>query len=329
MIDEETLTESKKITPKNLDVFDIIIIGAGPAGMSAALCAARAKLKILIIEKSLPGGELATAAKINNYLGFPKINGINLSEIMENHLFRFPIHYTTEFVEDIEDFNFEKIVKTDMNNVYKAKAVIIATGLEPKKLNTGFEKKFFGRGLSYCAPCDAELYQGKTIAVLGGGNCACYAAEFLSQYAEKIYLIHQSSQLKAVATLKEKILNNEKINPMWDSKVTEIFGINTVEKIKVENMMNSQYTWLDVKGVFVYIGRVPSKIIFHLNLNLDEKGYLITDEFMRTNIPGIYAAGDIRVKQIRQIATAVSDGMIAAINAERDINIREHYSLKN
>lgn len=323
MIKEETLTEIKKIAPKNLELFDLIIIGAGPAGMNSALCAARAKLKILIIEKSLPGGELSTAAKIDNYIGFSNINGIHLSEIMEKHIFKYPISYTCETVDDIEDQNSIKIIKTDLGNRYKAKAVIIATGLEPKKLNEPFEKQFFGRGLSYCAPCDAELYQDKTVAVLGGGNCACYAADLLSNYVEKIYLIHQSSNLKAVASLKEKILNNPKITPMWDSKVNEIFGINFVEKIKVVNLSNEQYTWIDVKGIFVYIGRAPSKQIFNLNLKTDEKGFIYTDEYMRTSVPGIYAAGDVRIKQIRQIATAVSDGMIASINAERDLALRK------
>ncbi|MFA5878609.1 MAG: FAD-dependent oxidoreductase [Candidatus Margulisiibacteriota bacterium] len=319
---EETLTEIKKITPKNLELFDVVIIGAGPAGMCSALCAARAKLKILIIEKSLPGGELSTAAKIDNYIGFSNINGIHLSEIMEKHIFKYPISYTCEIVDDIENQDNVKIIKTDLGNTYKAKTIIIATGLEPKKLNEPFEKQFFGRGLSYCAPCDAELYQGKIVAVLGGGNCACYAAEFLAPYVDKIYLIHQSNSLKAVASLKEKILDNPKIIPMWNSKVSDIFGISSVEKIKVVNLSNEQYTWIDVKGVFVYVGRVPSKQIFNLNITTDEKGFIYTDEYMRTNISGIYAAGDVRIKQVRQIATAVSDGMIAAINVERDLASR-------
>jgi thioredoxin reductase (NADPH) len=286
MIDEKTLTEPKKVTPKHMDVFDLIIIGAGPAGLSAGLCAGRAGLKILLIEKTLPGGETSTACLIDNYLGFPGgVYGEDLSERMENHLFHYEIHYTCETVEEIENSsNKEKIIKTDLGNIYKTKAVILATGLEPQKLNLAFEKKFLGRGISYCAPCDSFLYQDKTIAVIGGGNCACYAADYLAQFASEVYLIHKSSDLKAVKSLKNRILNNPKITIMWNSLITDAFGIENVEKAKIMNTQTNQHTWIDIKGIFIYAGRVPSKKLYGLDLKTDEKGFLITDEYMRTSV---------------------------------------------
>lgn len=319
---EKTLPESKMISPQLNDLFDIIIIGAGPAGMSAALSAGRAKLKILLIEKSLPGGETSAAFMVDNYLGYPgSILGVHLTQRMEEHLSYFDIHYSCEKVEDIRvAVSGEKIIKTDLENTYRGKTVIITTGVESKKLDGDFATRFLGRGISYCAPCDGELYSDKIVAVLGGGNCACYAADYLSSYAEKVYLIHSSGDLKAVKIVKERVLNNPIISIMWNSRLVDIFGVDYVEKAKIINNLTNQHTWIDVRGVFVYISRTPSQQIFHVDLKLDEHGYIITDEYMRTNLKGIYAAGDIRSKQIRQIATAVSDGLIAAINAERELS---------
>lgn len=319
--EEKTLPEANMMAPEPYEVFDLIIIGAGPAGMSAALAAGRAKLKTLILEKSLPGGETASAFEIDNYLGYPEgILGVQLIEKMEAHLEKFQLYYACEMVEDIQVKSlYEKVVITDLNNAYIGKTVIITTGLESKKLEGDFAKRFLGRGISYCAPCDAELYHQKVVAVLGGGNCACYAADYLSHYAQKVYLIHTLSELKAVKTVKEKVLNNPIIDIMWNTRVTDVIGVHSVEKAQVTSFSTQQSTWIDVRGLFVYIGRTPSKRILNLELELDEKGYIVTDEYMRTNLKGIYAAGDIRSKQIRQIITAVSDGMIAAINAEREI----------
>ncbi len=319
---ELTLIEKHQLKPHDGEYFDLIVIGAGPAGMSAAICAGRAKLKTLIIERALPGGQASTGYKVSNYLGFPHgILGDNLSLMMEKHVEDYPVYYSREVVEDIMNSpDDHKVIRTDMGCFYKTKAVIIATGLDPKKINAEFETKFLGRGISYYAQGDAAFYQGKEVAVIGGGNCACYAADYLSEYVNHLYLIHRSDNLKAVKMLKEKILNNPKITIIWHSDLVDAFGIDKLEKIKLRNTVTHQQTWLDVKAIFVYVGRIPSTNILSLSLQTDENGYIITDEYMRTNIKGIYAAGDIRSKQIRQIATAVSDGMIAAINVERDIN---------
>lgn len=318
---EEQLKKNMSISPENGEEFDIIVIGAGPAGMSTAMCARRGGLKTLLIEQALPGGQASTAYHIDNYLGStPGVLGEDLGRTMEKQVSEYEHYYSCEMVEDIIEFkNNVKLIKTELNNEYRAKAIVIATGLQPKTLEADFEKSFLGRGVSYYAQCDIDMYRDADVAVIGGGNCACYAAEFLSKHVNKLYLIHKSDHVKAVQKLREKILNNPKIHCLWNSDLSDIFGIDKVEKIKIKNTLSDQYTWINVKGVFIYVGRVPSNQVFHIGIKTDEEGFIITDEYMRTNIPGIYAVGDIRSKQIRQISTAVSDGMIAAINIERDL----------
>lgn len=321
MIKQTQYEREAEVSAHKSNRYDLIVIGAGPAGMSAALCAARSKMTVLLIDKALPGGEASTAYRVDNYLGFPKgIMGIDLVQKMEAHLDDFDIDFDCGVVEDVHSLGpLDKQVRTQLGNIYQSKTIILATGLEPKPLNKPFEKQFLGRGISYYAQSDGSSYQGQNLAVIGGGNCACYAAEYLSTYAEKVYLIHSSGHLKAVKSLEDSILSNPRIHPLWNSEVSEIFGVDRVEKINVYNQSTGQKTWLDVKAIFAYVGRTPPSEILNLELEYDSDGYLITDECMRTNLPGIFAAGDGRSKQIRQIATAVSDGMIAAINAGRDI----------
>ena len=318
---EDTAVNSKKMMIKKANIYDVIIIGAGPAGLSAGICAARAGLRTLVIEKALPGGEITTACKIDNYLGFPNgIMGEDLAKLMEQQLLSYPVEYVCEFVKKVmQNEKQEKIVLTELNNKYIAKKIILAMGVEPKKLEKEFAKAFFGRGVSYCAKGDALSYKDKDVVVLGGGNCACYAANYLAQFVNRVYLVHSSDELRAVKVLKDSILDNKKITVMWGSEITEAFGIDKLEKVKVVNILNQQYTWLDVKAVFVYLGRKTPKVMRDWGVKLDEDNYIITDEFMRTSSPGIYAAGDIRSKQIRQIATAVADGMIAAINVDKEL----------
>ena len=318
---EETMPSPAKEIQKAEKCYDIVIVGAGPAGMSAAICAARAGLSILLIDQVAMGGEVGLSYKIDNFLGFPGgILGNDLSETMQQQIIDNKIDVVYETVEDILSPHAKvKVIKTDSQNIYKTKTIILALGLEPKKVNKDYEKQFFGRGVSYYAQCDAEFYKDKTVAVLGGGNCACYAANYIAEHVEKLYIIHKSNSLKAVKTLKDKVLTNPKIVPVWNSDVTEVFGIDRVEKIKVDNLETNQHTWIDVKCLFLYVGRIPSVNPVSLEINTDENRFIVTDEYMQTNINGIYAAGDIRSKQIRQIATAVSDGMIASINAGRYI----------
>lgn len=317
---EQTLLDKEVRLPKNGEEFDLIIIGSGPAGMSAALCARRDELKTLVLEKALPGGQTSTAYTIHNVLGYPDgILGDDLARRMEAHMAGTGVYYSCEGVEDILNIDKPvKIIKTELGNQYSAKAIIIATGLEPKLLGASFEKRFLGRGISYYAMGDADVYEGQDVAVIGGGNCACYAATYLANVVNRLYIIHKSDNIKAVKDLQDRIMTNPAISILWNSDLEDVFGVDKVEKIKVRNIVTGQHTWINVKCVFVYVGRIPSRNILNINLRTDEEGYIITDEYMRTNIKGVYAAGDVRCKQIRQITTAVSDGMIAAINAKRD-----------
>jgi thioredoxin reductase (NADPH) len=313
--------EPVKRRPENNDIFDVVIIGSGPAGMSAGICASRADLKTLVIEKALPGGECSTACKIDNFIGQPKggVLGEDLGRTMESQLFSHDIYYTCETVVDFINLHGPvKSLVTSLGNEYRAKAVILAIGLEPKKLNADFETRFLGHGVSYYAQSDPSIYANKNVVVIGGGNCACYAADYLAGYVNHVYMVHNYDQLRAVKKLKQKIESNPNITLMWNSKVTDVFGVDNVERVKTEHVLTGQSTWLDAQGVFIYIGRCPPQDIIRFDIRLDEKGFIVTDEYMRTNIPGVYAAGDIRSKQVRQIAPAVSDGMIAAINVERD-----------
>ncbi len=317
---EDTLVEMQAMKPNQEDIYDLIIIGAGAAGISAAICACRANLNVCVLEKALPGGQVSTAYRISNLPGYPEgILGDNLARNMEAQLNDHTYYYSGEGVSDISDQGSFKTVHTELGAVYKAKSVLIAVGLEPKELNTDFEKSFVGRGISYYAQGDVDTYKGQDVAVIGGGNCACYAADYLAQYVNKLYLIHRSDNIKAVKKLKNRIFDNPKIDVMWDSDVEDVFGIDNIEKIKVRNVVNNQYTWIDVRGMFVYVGRIPPAVQFNMKIDTDDKGFIVTDQYMRTSVPGIYAAGDIRVKQIRQIATAISDGMVAAINIDRDL----------
>jgi thioredoxin reductase (NADPH) len=318
----ETALDPVRLVPKHLEQFDLIIIGAGPAGSSAAICAARAKLKILVLERAFVGGQAGMSYHVENLLGFQEgVMGENLARIIEKQVLSQDCYLAFATVEQIVADNLQptKAVHTNLGHIYYTKAVILANGLEPKKLEKSFETSFLGRGISYYAQGDAAFYANKSVAVIGGGNCACYAADYLSGFVDHLYLIHNSNTVKAVKTLKEKILNNPKIQCVWDSTLDDVFGIDKVEKIKVVNGMTGQHTWLDVKGVFLYVGRIPPKDFALPGLRTDEKGFVITDECMRSNIQGVYAVGDIRSKQIRQIATAISDGMIAAVNVERDL----------
>jgi thioredoxin reductase (NADPH) len=318
---EQVKVKPHPLIPQNGDEFDVIIIGAGPAGMAAAVYSGRARLKVLVIDKALPGGQMVTGYRLWDYPGFPGgVLGCDLAENMETQMYGYSVYYSCEEVDDLMNISpTQKVVKTDLGHVYTCKAVIIAVGLEPKMIKKSFEQQFLGRGISYFAQCDAESYKDQPVAVIGGGTCACYAANFLSEFVGHIYMIHRSDKIDAVTSIKEKVLKDPKISIIWNSSIVDVFGIDHLEKIKVENDVTHQHTWIDVKAAFIYIGRKPPQSIVSLEVAIDEAGHIITDDCMRTNIHGVYAAGDIRSKQVRQVVTAVSDGMIAAINLEKDI----------
>lgn len=298
-------------------MYDIIIIGAGPAGLNAALYASRAGKKTLVLEKTFAGGQAATTYEVDNYIGVDKTDGATLSMKMLSHalLFGAEIKY-----EDVLDINIEeKRIKTAKNE-YKAKAIILSMGANPKKLGLENEDKFRGRGVSYCATCDGNFFKDKTVCVVGGGDTALEDAIYLSALCKKVYLIHRRNSFRAVSFLINKVEQNSKIECIFDSTVEKINGDNVLESIIIKNVVTNEETKLDTNALFVAIGTLPNTDIVKDKINLNENGYIITDSNMKTNTDGIYAAGDIREKSLRQIITAASDGAVAANSAVTDIS---------
>ena len=293
-------------------MFDVLIIGAGPAGLTAGIYAARGGLKTAIFEKLSVGGQAATTPEIENYPGINSISGFDLTYQMMQQCQNFGV----EFVfGNLIDLNLESEIKrlnTD-NGEIKAKTVIITTGAKARKLGLHKEDELIGAGISYCATCDGAFFKNKPVAVVGGGNTAVSDALYLMQFASDVYLIHRRDQLRASKILADKVKNSS-VKIVWDSVVKDLVGKPKLEKIKIENVKNHNLTELNVNGLFVAVGQHPQS--HGLNqLKSDEKGYLITNEFMETNIKGVYAAGDIRQKPLRQVVTACSDGAIAADSA--------------
>lgn len=290
--------------------YDVIIVGAGPGGMTAALYASRANLSVLLIEKGVPGGEMLNTADIENYPGFPTIQGTELAEKMYESAMQFGAQYTYGEVSKIEVENHIKKVYVG-NKIYTSKSVIISTGAYHKKLEVLGEDTFSGRGVSYCAVCDGAFFKNKVLVVAGGGDSAVEEAIYLTQHAAKVIIVHRRNELRAQKILQDRAFNNEKIEFVWDSVVEEIKGNQTVEQIVIKNVKSNEISTIDASGIFIYVGMLPnSSFVKSLHITNDE-GWIITDDNMSTNIPGIFAIGDVRNKTLRQVVTAVGDGGIA------------------
>ena len=299
---------------------DVIIIGGGPAGFSAALYSARAKLDTLLIERMISGGQMATTDLMENYPGFEEpITGAVLASHMEKQAKRFGTVIVKDNVVELKLDQEVKIVKTS-NNVYKSKTVILCMGAFPKELGLQREKELRGAGVSYCATCDGFFYKDRKVAVIGGGDTAAEDAIYLSRMCKKVYIVHRRDSLRAIKLLQNEIFNKENIEIIWDSVVEEINGQLGVESIKLKNVKTNSISNLEVDGMFVAVGYIPSTQLVEGKIHLDEDKYIITDEKMQTNIKGVFAAGDIRKKVLRQVVTATSDGAIAASIAERYIS---------
>lgn len=322
-IDDETLTKPLKIKKeKQENIYDVVILGSGPAGMSAAIYCARGKLKVLIIEKAMPGGQACSNYRIENYLGFPKgIIGQELTKRMDEQLKNFNVTREWGYVLSLSNIKEKvKIVKTDVEKTFQGKTVIIATGIESKKLDVPGEKEFRGRGISYSAAVDGIFYEGKDIVVVGGGGTAIEEALFLNNFAAKVTVIYKSSEMRAVKTLRDRILECEKVDFVWNTIVRGIEGDKKINKIKVRDMLTGKERYLPTSAVFISIGKVPEAEFLDASIKTDEEGYIVTDEYMRTNVPGIFAAGDVRSKPLRQVVTAASDGAIAGVMADKYIS---------
>ncbi|MEM4272224.1 MAG: thioredoxin-disulfide reductase [Candidatus Bilamarchaeaceae archaeon] len=292
---------------------DILILGGGPAGLTAAIYASRAGHKATILEKGVVGGQIASTWLVENYPGIKSISGPELTAAMAEQAKSFGASII-EFAEVLSVDLSKKEVKT-ADSAYRAKAIIIATGNRERKLSVPGENEFKGRGVSYCATCDALFFKGKEIAVVGGGNSALAESLHLSKFASKITVIHRRGEFRAEKALQEEAFKNPKFTFLMDSVVAEIKGKSAVESIVVRSLKTGKETELKVSGVFVYTGMLPNSELFKSQLETDAAGFIITNEKMETSIPGVFAAGDVRNSSIKQITTAVSDGTVAAIFA--------------
>lgn len=305
-------------------MYDILIIGSGPAGLSAAIYASRGNLKTGIIECSAPGGKVINIDEIANYPGFAVINGFELGNNMFNHALSFGTEFISgQVINIISDGLIKKVVCED--NTYEAYAVVIATGTKSKLMGIPGEEQFFSRGVSYCAVCDGALFKDQPMAVIGGGNSALQEAIYLSRFASKIYLIHRRADFRAEKSFVEAIKKNPKIELVLNTIPVAILGDNKVHSIVIKNTLSKEERELTISVVFPYVGTIPiSNFVQHLGV-CDESGYIQVNSLMETSIRGLYAAGDVRATPLRQIATAVSDGAIAAYEAEKYIeNIKKN-----
>ncbi len=307
-------------------LFDVVIIGGGPAGLTAGLYTSRAKLKTLLIERGLIGGQVTTTEFVENYPGFEEgVTGAELSMKMEKQAKRFGLEIIQASVREIaEEGKTKKLFLEGSEEVYEAKCLIVATGAHPRLLNIEGEGTYRGKGVSYCATCDGAFFKGERIAVVGGGDSAVQEGIFLTKFAEKVYIIHRRDRLRAEKILQERAFSNPRIEFVWDTIVLKIEGNDAVTSLRLKNVKTGEESSLEVQGFFIYIGYNPNTEIFADMLRLDQEGFIVTDETMATSASGVFAAGDVRSNALKQIATAVGDGARAAIGAEH--YIEENFS---
>ncbi len=299
--------------------FDVIIVGAGPAGLSAAIYAARARLKTLVLDESVPGGQMKTTHKVSNYPGFPEdVKGADLAKAFSTQAERFGAKVRRAVEITAHDLTGPvKTFELDEEEHVSAPAVIIATGAKPRELGVPGESKYRGRGISYCATCDGAYFDGKEIHVIGGGNSAVEESLFLTQFAKKVTIIHQFDHFQAEPMTAAEALENPKIEVIWDSEPRAFLGENQLDKLRIENVKTKEVRELATDGVFVFVGYVPRTDLVKGVVKMNQWGYVETGEDMSTDVPGVYVAGDIRSKRFRQITTAVADGTIAALAVQK------------
>ncbi len=298
--------------------YDIVIVGGGPGGLTAGLYGSRAELKTLLVEKYMPGGQIANTEDVEDYPGFEHISGPELAQKMTDHAKKFGLEIISDLVENVHCRGDIKVIKTAEREI-TAKAVIIATGGSPNLLGVPGEKEFSGKGVSYCAICDGAFFKGEIIAVAGGGDAAVEEAMFLTKFGSKVILIHRRDQLRAQKIIQTRAFANEKLEFIWDSVVEGIAGDTKVRSLTLKNVKTGETSTLDVGAIFVFIGFVPNSDIVSESVKKNEAGYFITDDKMETSIPGIYAIGDVRQQLVRQITNAVGDGTTAAVAAQKHI----------
>lgn len=313
---------SKTVTLKTQDshIYDMIVIGGGPGGYTAALYAARAGMDTLVLEKLSAGGQMAETRQIDNYPGFTDgVDGLTLGLNMQAQAERFGV---TSKLTEVQSVSLSGAVKTvtTTDGTFLGKTVVIATGAGHKHLGIEHEEELVGRGVGYCAACDGMFYRGKTVAVVGGGNSAAADALLLSRIAKKVYVIHRRDSLRATKVYHQPLMEAENVEFLWDSTVSELLYEQKLTGVNVQNVKTGEFSHLELDGLFISIGRTPATELFKDQLSLDEAGYIIADETTKTTIPGVFAVGDVRTKPMRQVVTAVADGAVAAHFAEEIIS---------
>lgn len=298
-------------------LYDMIVVGGGPGGYTAALYAARSGLDVLVLEKLSAGGQMALTETIENYPGFAEgVGGFELAEIMQRQAERFGAKSEYAEVEKMELSASPKVLHTSAGTFY-AKTVVLATGANPRKLGVDGEDELVGRGVAYCASCDGMFYKDKTVVVVGGGNTAAEDALILSRIAKKVILVHRRDTLRATKVYHQPLMQTENVEFRWNSVITELLQDEKLTGVRLENVKTGEQELLPCDGVFVSVGRVPVTELVQGQLELDAGGYVVADETTATSIPGVYAVGDVRTKQLRQVVTAVADGAVAVHQAEQ------------
>ena len=307
--------------------YEVVIVGAGPAGMCAGMYAGRSMLKTVVLERGLPGGELLNTEVIEDYIGFEHILGWELAERMNNHALKFGAEIRTservDLVRRATDGTFETTVEN--GDVYRSPAVIVTAGGTPVKLDVPGEFEYAGKGVSYCAICDGAFFKGHTIVVVGGGDAACEEADFLTRYAEKVYIVHRRHEFRASRIVQKRVFANPKIAVVWETVVDEVAGNGTLmTHVRLRDAKTSATRDLAATGIFIFIGFKPNTGVIEGHIEHDAAGYLLTDANMETSIPGLFAAGDVRVQLTRQVTTAVGDATTAAIAVEKFLTARKN-----
>lgn len=299
-------------------VENVIVIGSGPAGLTAGLYTARANLNPLLITGNEIGGQVSITNEVENYPGFPEgTTGPELVQLMQKQAERFGARTEIDEVTEVDFTQGSPFHLKTNSQEYQAKAVIICTGATPRRLGVPGEEQMIGKGVSFCATCDGFFFRGKDVVVVGGGDSALEEGLFLTRFVNSLRVIHRRDQLRAGPTLQRRARENEKISFVWDTVVEEITGDGAVQAVKVKNVKTGDKSELATDGVFIYIGHIPNSWLFEGQLDMDQAGYLIADKFMRTSVPGVFAAGEIQDAHFRQVATSVGQGCAAAIQCER------------
>jgi len=302
--------------------YDVIIVGGGPAGLTAGLYSSRAGLNTILIEQALFGGQIVNAQSLENYPGFPDgIAGYEISTLMHQQAVKYGLETATTEVVDIKPGNLFEVLTTD--DSFQAEALIIATGAQYSKLGVAGEEKYIGRGVSYCATCDGFLFKDREVSVVGGGDTAIADALELAQHAAKVYVIHRRDELRASKVLQQRAFAQPKMEFVWDTVVEEVRGAEMVNELGLRNVKTGELSSLNIDGVFIAVGVKPNSQQFSHLVDVDEAGSIITDIVMSTSVPGIFAAGDVRKNSSRQVSTAVGDGATAAISAFKYITERK------